>query len=118
MPRVLTRHHQWVAATHIDLTDAAARRGVKRGTVRVPAETKVEILEVYCALCRRAYEDVVDQPCPAFESTEHLHGGPIGERAKRKHPYHDCERYDCHEGESPYLSATPPAQPRPRRAAL
>ena len=24
-----------------------------------------------------------------------LIGGPTGERAKRKHPFHDCAKYDC-----------------------
>jgi hypothetical protein len=48
-----------------------------------------------CAMCRRPYEDVVGQPCSAFDSTEHLRGGPIGERAKRLHPHHDCEKYGC-----------------------
>lgn len=98
MPRTISENHQWVAATHIDLDDKAARRAANRGTVRVPADTKVEVLETYCVMCRRSFEDVSDQPCSAAQTTEHLRGGPIGERAKRTHPAHDCEAYDCHEG--------------------
>jgi hypothetical protein len=40
-------------------------------------------------------DDVGDLPCAAYESNEHLRGGPIGERAKRKHRYHDCDELDC-----------------------
>lgn len=94
MPRVITDQHQWVAATTIDVNEHLARRGSSRGTMRVPADTAVDVLEVYCAMCKRPYEDVADRPCSAAAGTEHLRGGPIGERKKRKHT-HDCEQVGC-----------------------
>lgn len=99
MPRTISEQHQWVAATYVDLDEKAARRGNNRGTVRVPADTKVEVLDVLCVMCRRSFDDVSDQPCSAADSTEHLRGGPLGERAKRKHPEHDCQAYGCTEGQ-------------------
>lgn len=95
MPRVISAQHQWVAATEVDLDERRARRARNRGTVRVAADTKVEVMEVYCAMCRRSFDDAADTPCSAAESTEHLRGGPIGERAKRKHPHHDCAAVGC-----------------------
>jgi hypothetical protein len=57
---------------------------------------KVEVLDVYCLQCRRVFEDAPNE-CIAAVTTEHLRGGPIGERQKRKHPHHDCYRYNCTE---------------------
>jgi hypothetical protein len=97
MPRVISQQHQWVVATEVDVDERRARRAVNRGTVRVAADTKVDALDVYCAMCRRSFDDACDTPCSAAESTEHLRGGPIGERAKRKHPHHVCEEVGCTE---------------------
>lgn len=59
-------------------------------------DLKVDALDVYCGECKRPYDDVADQACEAAESNEHLRGGPLnGERAKRKHRYHDCEELRC-----------------------
>lgn len=94
MPRVISEQHQWVAATTIDVPEHLARRGNSRGTMRVPAETHVDVLEVYCAMCKRPFDDVADKPCSSAAGTEHLRGGPIGERKKRAHN-HDCDLVGC-----------------------
>lgn len=106
----------------MDLDDRRARRAFNRGTVRVPADTKVEVLDVYCAMCRRSYTDAADTPCSAAQSTEHLRGGPIGERAKRKHPHHDCESVGCdlprpETYQPPTVPATQPPATAPATAA-
>lgn len=96
MPRRIEQHHQWVIAATIDVSEPIARRGVQRGTVRIPADTKIDVMDTYCAMCRRTYEDVGDGPCSAAViGTEHLRGGPIGTRAKRNHPQHDCVATGC-----------------------
>jgi hypothetical protein len=66
------------------LATGQARQADRRGTIRIAKETKVEVLEVYCVQCRRPFEDVEGQSCIAAQSREHLIGGPIGERKKRK----------------------------------
>jgi hypothetical protein len=77
-------HHHFVIAATIDVTEQLARKGHQRGVVRLPAQTRVDVMEAYCANCRKSYEDVADQPCSvAVEGNEHLRGGPIGVRAKR-----------------------------------
>lgn len=81
MPDQTLPDHKWVGASNVPLDERAARRADRRGSVRVAVETKVEVLEVYCLNCRRPYEDVVGEPCVM---THWLHGGPIGERKKRK----------------------------------
>jgi hypothetical protein len=86
--------HDWVGAATFDLDTVQARRAVLRHSVRLPKNDKVSILEVYCQACRRPWEDVVDEPCSALENNEHLRGGPIGERKKRKH-HHNCELLGC-----------------------
>jgi hypothetical protein len=120
MPRTYSRTHQWVAAAYVDLDDKGARRAYHRETVRIPADTKVDVEEVLCIMCRRPFDDVSDQPCAAYETTEHLRGGPIGERAKRKHPDHDCDAYGCTEGQQQMRPGTVPVveQQPGRRAAV
>lgn len=86
MPRIITAKHQWVIAATIDVEEPVARKGVQRGVVRIAAQTKIDVMETYCAMCRKTYEDVADVPCSAAViGTEHLRGGPIGVRAKRGH---------------------------------
>lgn len=85
MPRKITAQHQWVIAATIGVEEPIARKGVQRGVVRIAAETKIDVMETYCAMCRKTYEDVADIPCSAAVGTEHLRGGPIGVRAKRGH---------------------------------
>lgn len=47
-----------------------------------------------CEQCRRPWDDVYGEPCIAAETNEHLRGGPIGVRAKRKHD-HRCDLLGC-----------------------
>jgi hypothetical protein len=54
----------------------------------------VHILETYCEACRRPWDDVADEPCIAATDSEHLRGGPIGERKNRTHT-HDCQLWGC-----------------------
>lgn len=87
--------HDWVAATTVHIDGRQAKQGALRGSLRLRETTRIEVLEVYCNECRRPYDDVADEECVAATTREHLHGGPIGERAKRKHRYHDCEAEGC-----------------------
>lgn len=96
MSHPYSQEHIWDAACTVILPPALAKQANKRGTVRIPEAMKVDVLDVYCKSCRRPFEDVFGQPCVAAENRDHLIGGPTGERAKRKHPYHDCEKYNCH----------------------
>lgn len=94
-----SQDHKWVAATNVPLVEKLAKHAQRRGTVRVPQDTKVDVLEVMCAQCRRPYDDVAGQPCIAAVNRDHLIGGPTGERKKRSH-HHDCELVGC-EAEAP-----------------
>lgn len=82
--RITTEQHTWVGATNVNLNPNQARYAQWRGYVDIPVAERVDVLEVYCGACRRPYEDVSGEPCVAAESNEHLRGGPIGERKKRK----------------------------------
>lgn len=86
--------HAWVGAATFSLNIPQARRAVLRHSVLLPEKKRVDVLEVYCAQCRRAWDDVADERCIAASTTEHLRGGPIGERKKRKHD-HNCEVVGC-----------------------
>lgn len=86
--------HEWVGATTVDLSDQQVRQANLRGSIRV-TDTRVDVLEAYCKNCRRPYDDVADEQCIAATTREHLHGGPIGVRAKRAHRYHDCWQEGC-----------------------
>src|SRR4051812_5807187 len=90
----ITRHHQWVGATHVPLDTRQARYASNRGSVRIGEAVKLDILEVYCLQCKRGM-DGAPAECRAAEGTEHLRGGPIGIRQSRKHPWHDCDLYAC-----------------------
>lgn len=85
LPKTANKSHQWVVAAVVGLPDALASTAFRRGTARLPASTKIDVLEVYCQQCRRPYERVVAEECEAAKSRDHLIGGPTGERAKRKH---------------------------------
>jgi len=84
-----TSDHRWVAAAHLDLTDAQAQHATWRGHIDIDPSTieeafRVEVLEIYCKHCRRPFEDVADESCIVdTEGNEHLRGGPIGVRRKR-----------------------------------
>jgi hypothetical protein len=99
MPALKTSsQHTWVAAATIDLSSRQARQADFRGFIKVVDQTRVDIMEVYCGSCHRPYDDVLGEPCQVgVVGNEHLRGGPIGERMKRKgrHPYHDCEAAGC-----------------------
>lgn len=93
MARLYSRDHVYVGATYVELSQSLARTAKRRGTARIPADTKVEVLEVICIQCRRPFDAVDGKPCAAADDTtrDHLIGGPsgssaTGERKKRKHP--------------------------------
>jgi hypothetical protein len=93
MPEYST-HHVWVGAATVALDPRLAHRAVLRHSVRYPRDLKIDILEVYCSQCRRPWDDVADELCEAAKSNEHLRGGPIGERKKRRHA-HRCDLLGC-----------------------
>ena len=86
--------HAWIAASNVPLDDKQAKYAERRGALWVGCVpdpeghlgVKIEALEVSCGACRRPYADVAGLPCAALASTEHLRGGPIGERKKRPRP--------------------------------
>lgn len=112
MARAYAADHVFVGATYVELPPNLANQADKRGTIRLPGQTKVEILEVVCVQCRRPYDAVASKPCAAAspETRDHLVGGPsgssaTGERKKRntgqrQHPYHDCRAVGCTLGTS------------------
>jgi hypothetical protein len=119
--------HSWVGAATVGLTDKQAAHADLRGSVRVPVETRVDVLEVYCGRCRRPYDDVADEPCIAAAENGHLIGGPIAERRNRTHT-HDCKAHQCAGSGVPpttvaqvtaaYTGQMPaPAEPAPAPAA-
>lgn len=83
MADALTATHRWVSAAAIAVTENVAAQADRRGTFRVAERTKVVSLEVYCDQCRKPYKRVAGSDCEAFESRDHLIGGPTGERKKR-----------------------------------
>lgn len=89
--------HTWMGAANVPLDTRTARRAEQRGSVRLDAldaDTKIVVLEVYCGACRRPFDDVKGQPCAALINNEHLRGGPIGERKKRKVTSQDGDLFD------------------------
>jgi hypothetical protein len=83
--RALAATHSWVGAVTIPLSAAQARTADLRAAVTLKADTRVHVLDAYCAGCKRNFEAVVGIACPARDTrtNEHLRGGPIGERKKR-----------------------------------
>lgn len=75
--------HQWVVAATVHLPDVLVKQAFRRGTYKIAEETKVHVQGLYCERCMKDYERVGAQPCEAVESTDHLRGGPIGERKRR-----------------------------------
>jgi hypothetical protein len=73
------------------MTTAQARYAERRGLIRLgekPGEdgrhgVQAFVCEVSCDACKRPFLEVQGIPCSAIDSTEHLRGGPIGERKKR-----------------------------------
>lgn len=87
--------HVWVAAATVPISSRKVRRAFLRQSIRVVRDDRIDILEIYCAQCRRPYDDVKDEPCEAAEGNEHLRGGPIGIRKKRAHHKHNCVALGC-----------------------
>lgn len=110
--------HIWVGAAYMDLTVPQAKRANLRGSIRLPKQTQIMVVETYCRECRRPFDDVADEECTAASSTEHLRGGPIGVRKKRKH-VHNCELLGCPGTGDPAAvpAAVPPSQARACLAA-
>lgn len=83
--RITAATHTWVAAATIPLSASQARTSDLRAALVLKADTKVQIIDAYCAACKRNWEACAKEECPAKESraNEHLRGGPIGERKKR-----------------------------------
>jgi hypothetical protein len=94
-PPEFSKNHVWVAAATVQLDTRQAKRAILRQSVRLPAQRRIDVLEVYCEQCRRPWDDVYGEPCIAAETNEHLRGGPIGVRAKRKHDLHRCDLLGC-----------------------
>ena len=76
--------HRWVVNAQVEVDAATAKYADFRGSFRAKEQTRIDALDVMCGECRRHFEDVADEPCAAKINNEHLRGGPIGERRKRK----------------------------------
>jgi hypothetical protein len=90
--------HRWIGAATVALTLPQAKRADLRGSIRVPEQTRIDVLECYCKGCRRPFEDVAGTRCAAVTDPELFHGGPLGTRAKRTgHGLagHDCIALGC-----------------------
>lgn len=79
----MTAAHVWVGATEVPLTESEVRHANRRGTARVREQTKLEILQIYCAECRLDFDKAADKPCAAEENKALLIGGPVGTRRQR-----------------------------------
>lgn len=86
MPRrIVSTTHQWVAAATIPVEPRVVRRVALRGSMVVPTELQVTVLDLYCQACRRPFDDVADAECESAVTNEHLRGGPLdGERKSRR----------------------------------
>lgn len=69
-----------MVAASVAIPERLASTAFNRGTVRLPEDTKIEVLDTYCCRCRRPFEAVADEPCPAARrvaaAKAHLIGGP------------------------------------------
>lgn len=83
--RLTAATHSWVGAVTIPLSPGQARTGNLRAAVTLKADTKVHVLDAYCAACKRSWDACAREECPAkaAQANEHLRGGPIRERKKR-----------------------------------
>lgn len=81
-----TGAHRWVVAANVNVSERIAAHAELRRSFRSPEGLRIDALEVACKACRRPYDEVADEDCVAIDEKgrEHLRGGPIGERAKRK----------------------------------
>ncbi|MEQ7008325.1 hypothetical protein ABN028_19310 [Actinopolymorpha sp. B17G11] len=76
--------HDWIVAAEVRVDRKVAKHANLRGSFRTNEGQRIDALETYCRACKRPWDDVADEPCSALINNEHLRGGPIGERAKRK----------------------------------
>lgn len=83
--RAIAATHTWIGAAELPLSASQARTVDLRAAVTIRADTKVHVLDAYCARCKRNYEAVEGEECPARDprTSEHLRGGTPGERKKR-----------------------------------
>jgi len=83
--RAIAETHTWVGACEIPLPVHLARTGNLRAALTLRAETRVRVVDVYCAGCKATWEAVIGVPCAARDprTSEHLRGGTPGERKKR-----------------------------------
>lgn len=94
---IYSSKHQWYAAANIDIAQSDAEQALELGYVKLPAETRVDVLDLRCKQCQRWYDEVRSDPCSAAtEGTAHLIGGPgPNVRRKRKCRLHDLPFGDC-----------------------
>lgn len=83
-PYVLAHPHDFVVSATIRVDQKTARYAEFRQSFHAKKDTRIDVLEVYCEACRRPLDEVASEACSALINNEHLRGGPIGERAKRK----------------------------------
>lgn len=70
----MTKPHDWVGASVLQLDRKLAQQAVKQGKLTVVSRVVVEVLEVYCQSCRKGYTaDEARRPCRL--SVQHI-GGP------------------------------------------
>jgi hypothetical protein len=74
--------HLLAGGGEIPLSPAEAREALRRGSVKVTADVRAKVFDVYCSRCRRPFTDVVGTAC--IVEPEILNGGPIATRAKRR----------------------------------
>lgn len=92
--RRVNETHEWVGAAYVPLDSRDALRANRTGNVVAMVDTVIDVVQISCRQCRRAFIDVANLKCEAFEGNDHLIGGPTGERKKRAHN-HDCALYGC-----------------------
>lgn len=78
--------HVWVVNAQIEVDAKTAKTADFRGSFRTKEQQRIDVLDVMCKYCRRAFEDVADKPCEAKIDNQHLIGGDQRERKKRKKP--------------------------------
>lgn len=87
--------HDWVIPALIHADRRMISQARQRNYITVSERTRIDVIDLYCCNCRRPYDEVRGTPCPSKTSDNgHLRGGPLGERAKRKHR-HDCFAEGC-----------------------
>lgn len=65
--------HEWVGAGLLLLTRKHAEQATRSGKVTIVSRITVDVLDVYCRKCRRAYAVAKDEQC--MLGSQHI-GGP------------------------------------------